>query len=223
MKLSSLYGSAFGRAFFLLSLLPAGAQAAQTLQFEKVFNSKAEPLRLYYEVTYQSGGKQHQLKVWRYGSEKLRKITDDAIETIVSKPRNDQEWKMVVLDLQRKIRTDVDRTNLIRIGGFFDWFSLSHGLRKPGGDYFLEKLTSGHPENTSGFSCQWYQLKDGTGQVSQICWSQRYRLPVQINDASNAVIWRIITARENIDEKKDFLFQDKGFIHHSANEDISTD
>ena len=73
-------------------------------------------------ASYVVQGQAHRLEVWRDGDVHLKRRTDDRVEIVVLRPAGDTEWKMTVLDLKRRIRTDVDRTNLIRIGRFGDWF-----------------------------------------------------------------------------------------------------
>ncbi len=211
------------RAFFLAACVAsAPAFAAGALHFDQVFNDKGEPAALDYRATYQLGGTEHHIEVWRDRDRKLRRRTDDALETYVLKSPKDAEWRMVVLDLKRKIRTDVERSNLYRIGHFTDWFSLSHALARPSGDYSLTRLAAAPVNDKPLLACQWYVLTRA-GSASNICWSPSLNVPLLITDAGGTVQWRVTFASKNALPAATFAVQDQGFVVNDANSDIRGD
>ena len=54
--------------------------ASRHLQFEQVFGEVGEPKTLHFRADYVSGGAPHRLEVWRDGTKRLVRRTDDAIE-----------------------------------------------------------------------------------------------------------------------------------------------
>ena len=108
---------------------------AQDLTFEQVFSDKGEPSTLHYQAVFTSRDGQHHLEVWRDGDRRVKRRTDEAIETYVFRKPADPDFRLSILDMKRHIHTQIDRTNLYRIGNFTDWFDLAHGLKHPKGTY----------------------------------------------------------------------------------------
>ncbi|MDY7540255.1 hypothetical protein QN372_10185 [Undibacterium sp. RTI2.1] len=211
------------RVFFIIAttLFAASSQAAG-LDFDKTFNDKGESRQLHYQATYSLDGKIHQVDIWRDRNQQLKRRTDDAVETFIFKPAKQTEWSMIVLDLKRKIRTDIDRTNLYRIGHFTDWFSMSHSLSRPSGAYQLSTTNAPMIRDQPVTACTWYSLTRGQTE-SKICWSKKLRIPLLITDLNNQVQWKVTKAEtQNITP---FVFQikDQGFVRNNANEDIQAD
>ena len=198
-----------------------GAQAA-SLDFDRTFNAKGEPRQLHYQASYMLNGQAHTTESWRDGERHLKRRTDDRIETHVFKPERAPEWRMVVLDLQRKIRTDIDRTNLLRIGHFTDWFSLAHALARPVGTYQLLLLSDTASMPKSVASCRWYGLTRSDVE-SRICWSNTLRLPLLITDNERHVQWQVTAVNTRTLPATAFGIDDAGFVHNNANDEIQSD
>lgn len=210
------------RAFFLAGIMAAAGSQAADLDFDKVFSTRGEARQLHYSATYVADGSTHQVEVWRDGEQRLRRRTDDTLETHIFKPARQMEWQMVVLDLPRKIRIDIERTNLYRIGHFTDWFSMAHALARPAGQYRLTALKQAPGTDTPVSTCRWYALERG-GAVSNVCWSAQLRLPLLIADGSGKTQWRVTSASAAPLPRAAFALHDGGFVHNNANADIQMD
>lgn len=209
-------------AFFLAGIAAAASTQAADLDFDKTFSGKGEARQLHYRASYIVDGKAHQVDVWRDGALRLKRRTDDTLETHVFKPAKENEWRMVVLDLPRKIRTDIDRSNLYRIGHFTDWFSLAHALARPSGAYTLTALASAPAADQPLSACRWYALQRGAA-VSHICWSTALRLPLLITDAAGNTQWKVTSASTQAFPAAAFAVNDAGFVRNNANADIQSD
>lgn len=223
VKLFNTVSPRLARVFFIIAttVFAASSQAAG-LDFDKTFNDKGESRQLHYQATYSLDGKTHQVDIWRDRNQQLKRRTDDAVETFIFKPAKQTEWSMIVLDLKRKIRTDIDRTNLYRIGHFTDWFSLSHSLSRPTAQYQLSTTTTPVLEEKPISACTWYSLSRNN-QESKICWSKNLHLPLVIADHNNQVQWRVTNANTKNIAASAFQIQDQGFVRNNANEDIQAD
>lgn len=214
-------GSRTLQALFSMLLLSA-AHAAEPLDFDKTFNDHGEPARMHFRAGYLLNGTPHEVELWRDRGSSLKRRTDNAIETFVFKGAADPEWRMVLLDLKRKVRTDVDRTNLLRIGHFTDWFSLSHALARPAGTYQLIAVSAPDGIEKPLSACKWYSLTH-EGAQSRICWSSSLRLPLLIASEDNVVQWRVTYVDSKVGSKDIFRINDDGFVKNDANSDIHGD
>jgi hypothetical protein len=223
-SIEDLFGSRISRAVLFLTLaFPAmGSFAAGGLDFDKTFNDKGEPRYLHYRAIYSLNGTNHQVEVWRDRDRRLKRRADDAIETLIFKPAKETEWRMVVLDLKRKIRTDIDRTNLYRIGHFTDWFSLSHALVRPIGPYQLKAMEKHAESETPVSSCHWYSMIHNRIE-SKICWSTAMRLPLLVIGPNGKVQWRVTDFDSKPVIAVAYQINDQGFVRNDANDDISAD
>jgi len=213
----------FSRALFMAGIVSAASSQAADLDFGKTFAAKGEPRQLHYSASYVAGGQTHAVEAWRLRDQRLRRRTDGKLETHLFKPAGQAEWRMVVLDLPRKVRTDIDRTNLYRIGHFTDWFSMAHALARPHGAYALTALAAPPATDEQPLSaCRWYALTQG-GAVSHLCWSTALRLPLLITDAAGKTQWRVTAASTEALPAAAFALDDAGFVHNNANADIQTD
>jgi hypothetical protein len=211
------------RALFLAGIVSAAASQAADLDFDTTFAAKGEPRQLHYSAGYVAGGQAHTVEAWRLREQHLRRRTDGKLETHVFKPAGQTEWRMVVLDLPRRIRTDIDRSNLYRIGHFTDWFSMAHALARPHGAYALTALATAPAADEQPLqACRWYALAQG-GAASHICWSTALRLPLLITDAAGKTQWRVTAASTQALPASAFALDDTGFVHNDANADIQTD
>ena len=196
------------------------ARAAPALDFDQVFNDRAEPARLHFQAAYVVNGVKHRLEAWREGGSQLRRRADDAVETFIFRRRGEADWRMVVLDLARNIRTDLDRTSLARVGHFTDWFGLAHGLARPAGAYTLVQAAAPALAVSPLAPCRWYRLTESS-RASDVCWSSRLRLPLLIADASG-VQWQVTGADTRVG-KDAMVIADQGFVKNDAAADIKGD
>lgn len=202
-------------------LSPAHASPAP-LDFDKTFNASHAPAAAHFRAAYEAGGQTHLLEVWRNRDRQLKRRTDNAIETYVSKPTNDPEWSMAVLDLRRKIRTDIDRTNLYRVGHFADWFGMAHGLSRPIGAYELHRIAAASSVHRPIAACDWYQLSNQR-KTTNICWSEKMKLPLIIATAGGNDQWWMLEADTHPSAAEAFQVADEGFARNNANADINND
>lgn len=195
---------------------------AKDLTFEQAFHTKGEPQATHFEASYVAHGATHQVEVWRDGERRIKRRTDDAAETYALRKAGGPDFHLSVLDLKRKIRTDIDRDNLYRIGNFTDWFDLGHGLRHPVGEYRLVASDAPVSSEKPAEPCKWFSLTQA-GRLSHVCWSASSSLPVLIQAEDGHTIWRVT----NVDHKPIaatvFQIQDVGFIRTDANQDIERD
>jgi len=191
------------------------------LKFEDVFQSNKEPNFMHFKVEVQSNGT-HQLEVWRSGGVKIKRVTDGVLETFAVRKNKDDDFYLSVLDLKRKIHTQINRTNLIRIGNFSDWFDLGHGLKHPLGEYDLVKIASAPSDAPATKDCQWYALTQNS-QTTSICWSTKAHLPLVIQNAQGQALWKISAWDSKPINESAFVIHDEGFVKNNANEDIDHD
>ncbi len=216
MRIPSLRTAALAAA--LVGAAPAGA----ALRFEQAFPVAGEPAVLHYRAEFQARGAAHQLEVWRDGQRRLRRRTDDAIDAFVTRAAGDAEYRMTVLDLKRHIETRIDRTNLIRIGGFIDWFDLAHGLKHPLGDYEVAAIAAppGAPQPIG--PCRWHELRQ-LGHATPVCWSGSLRLPLLILGPEGSAVWKVTAFDQKAAPAHTFDIVDEGFIRNDANQDLEGD
>jgi hypothetical protein len=218
---------AAGRAVLLaavgLTTLSASG-AARPLSFEQAFDDRNEPASLHFTVRYLVGEQAHQLEVWRQGQTKLRRVTDGILETYAFRSRaNDPEFRMTVLDRQRRISTRIDRTNLYRVGNFTDWFDLAHGLKYPKQRYVVTRIAAPAGATAPVDRCDWYALEvDGASR--SICWSRKYRLPLLIYAAADRPpLWQVTTVSTAPVGDEVYAIEDAGYVKNDANRDIADD
>jgi hypothetical protein len=195
---------------------------AKELRFEQVFSEKGEPSALHYQAAFISKGAEHQLEVWRDGARRVKRRTDDAIETYAFRKPGDPEFHMSILDMRKRIHTRIDRTNLYRIGNFTDWFDLAHGLKHPLGEYRVAKSQAPDGAPKAIEACQWYDLTQDK-RTTHICWSAQSRLPLVIQAQDGEVVWRVTTLDRKPIPAKTFEIHDEGYIRNDANQDIERD
>ncbi|MGZ5237439.1 MAG: hypothetical protein ACXWCV_14090 [Caldimonas sp.] len=206
----------------ILALAPIVAAGA-SLDFDATFVHAPAPPRQHYVAVYRLGEAEHRLEVWRDAESRLKRRTDAGIETFVSRVDGHGEWSMVVLDLRRRIRTDIRRTNLMRIGHFTDWFALSRSLGRPAGPYRLESLPRREvPRLSTVAPCRWYRLNEG-GRDSRICWNAGQQLALAIVDAQDRVQWQVVEVDARALPAGTFAIDDRGFVRNDANADIQAD
>jgi hypothetical protein len=202
----------------VLAALSLGA-AAHAATFEQVFSVKGEPAATHFVATYMAAGTEHQLEVWR-DARHVRRHTDERSDTVAV--RQGEGYRMAVLDLQKKIRTDIDRDNLYRIGNFTDWYDLGHGLRHPKGEYQLTPASAPAGAPAAITACNWFDLQQG-GHVTHVCWSGKSKLPLLMVADDGRVVWRVTSFEHKAIKPSVFVLNDAGFIRNDANRDIEQD
>lgn len=214
------------RRFLVFVLMVASfAAAAKELKFEQAFSDKGEPYALHYQVKVFSKGAEHQIEVWRNGQQNLKRRTDDLIETYIARKAGQSEYRLSILDMKKRIHTQIDRTNLYRIGNFADWYDLAHGLKHPMGEYLLvEAKQAEHNDVQPIKACKWFDLTQQNSMVtSHICWDSQNRIPLIIQNQEGQVIWKVLSLDRNPITAKTFEIHDEGFIKNNANQDIDRD
>jgi len=211
-----------GFAATLTLFAAADTVAAKALAFDTTFNTKGEPRQLHYRVTFLANNASHQLEVWRDGDRRVKRATDTAIMSFATHKPHEAGYRLVILDLKKKIHTDIDRTNLYRIGSFTDWFDLGHGVRHPKGSYQLALGTAPKSIAKPLQPCLWYDLTQGT-RTTHIGWSYTHHIPLQIISAEGKMIWNITALDTKPMPAGTFIIHDKGFIQNNANQDIEGD
>ena len=199
-----------------------GAHAAAAPDFDHVFSTRGEPAATHFQATYVAGGTEHHVEVWRDGERRIRRRTDDKAESFATRKAGSPDYRLAVLDLDRRIRTDIDRDNLYRIGQFTDWFDLGHGLRHPKGDYRLVPAATPHGAGHPIGACTWLALVQGP-QTTHLCWSATAKLPLLIQAADGRTVWRVTSVDHKPIANKVFAIHDEGFIRNDANADIEHD
>lgn len=218
-----------GRASRSLVLCTAAAAVfsapwagAATPDFDHVFSTRGEPAATHFQATYVSGGAEHRVEVWRDGERRIRRRTDDKAESFAVRAPGSPDYRLSVLDLGRRIRTDIDRDNLYRIGQFTDWFDLGHGLRHPKGEYRLVPAATPHGAEHAIGACEWVALVQGA-QTTHVCWSKTAKLPLLIQAADGSTVWRVTSVDHKPIADKVFAIHDAGFVRNDANADIERD
>jgi hypothetical protein len=195
---------------------------AKDLRFEQAFNTKGEPAATHFEATYLAKGAEHRVQVWRDGERRIRRRTDDVAESYAFHQPRSADFRLSMLDLKRKIRTDIDRDNLYRIGNFTDWFDLGHGLRHPVGTYKLVRTSAPAGSARPVEACQWTDLIQES-HVTHVCWSANSKLPMLIQTEDGRTIWRVTEVDHKPIAASTFEIHDAGFIRNDANQDIERD
>ena len=195
---------------------------AKELTFEQAFSAKGEPRTLHYQAAFSAKGAEHHLEVWRDGDQRLKRSTDQAIETYVFRKSGDPEFHMSILDMKKRIHTHIDRTNLYRIGNFTDWFDLAHGLKHPAGEYRVVKAGAPAGAPNAIQDCQWYDLTQGQ-RTTHVCWSTHSHLPLVIQAQDGKIAWKVSAMDSKPIPNKTFEIHDAGFVRNDANQDIEND
>ena len=211
------------KAVLLAALACAASAHAAGLRFEEVFAAGA-PSSVHYEARFVvRDGSEQKLEAWRDGGSRVKRRTNDAMETYAVRKPGEPEYAMMVLDLKRKLLTKIDRTNLFRIGNFTDWFDLAHALRHPRGEYALRRAAaapSGAPRAVG--ACLWYDLEQ-QGRTSHICWSPRAQLPLLVVAGDGRAVWRVTKIEAGRIAPGVFRVNARNFVVNNANEDIERD
>jgi hypothetical protein len=173
----------------LLCLLSAAMVQAEdvTSQWEAAFPTRGAPSQVHFRAVYRDGfDRAHELEVWREADLRLRRRTDDSIDLYVEKSVSG-EYEYRLVDHDRNMLIRADRTTLYRIGVFSDWIGLAHVLKVPRGEYRIMPAVRQSPASLRG-ECLWQRLELTlpSSAPTEICWSSRWGLPLEIGtDAKN--------------------------------------
>jgi hypothetical protein len=205
-----------------LSLLCGGVRAWQEAQsFDAVFHDV--PASFHYRAEYEARGARHTVEAWVDQGVRLKRVTDGQVEAYaVRASASEPEYRMTVLDLQRRIATRIDRTNLFRIGNFTDWFELAHALRHPRGGYALAPAEAPAGAGRPVAACEWYRLEQD-GHASTVCWNHEAGLPLSVVAENGREAWRVTSLQLGPVPAQEFVVRDAGFVRNDANGDIERD
>jgi len=185
----------WGRAWISggLCLLSAATVRAEDVrpEWEATFPIRAAPQQVHFRAVYRDDfGRTHQLEVWRQADLRLRRRTDEAIDLYVEKSASG-EYLYRLIDHDRKILIHADRTALYRIGVFSDWIGLAHVLNIPRGGYRVTQAARQSQASLRG-ECVWKRLElvMPASSTSEICWSSRWGLPLEIGTQSEQHGWQ---------------------------------
>ncbi|WP_426113067.1 hypothetical protein [Massilia sp. PWRC2] len=209
------------RLALLWLAVPACSAHAFEPKFEQIFNTKGEPAATHFKATFVANGAEHQLEVWREAN-RIRRLTDGSAEVFAVRKTGSDGYRLSVLDLKKKIHTDIDRDNLYRMGNFTDWFDLGHGLRHPKGPYHLSAATAPTGAATPVAPCSWIDLEQ-QGRVTHVCWSAKSRLPLLMQADDGRTIWRLSSVDHKPLAAATFVIDDAGFVRNDANRDMAQD
>jgi hypothetical protein len=216
------HGRLAGLAALLLAAGAASAAArGDSLVFEQVFRAPDRG-SVHYRGTYVTQAAEHHVEAWRDGATRLKRVTDETVETHLTREAGSADFQMTVLDRQRKIATRIARDNLYRIGNFTDWFDLAHALRHPQGEYRLTRAEAPAAAPKPAGACTWYRLEQG-GTASGICWSTRAEVPLLVVSAKGETVWRITSLETRRIPPHVFAIDDRGYVRNDANADIERD
>ncbi len=197
------------------------AHGAESLDFARTFDDAGDARAWHLTASYVAAGEEHRLELWRDGETRVKRRTDGVVETDLAREPDAVEWSMTVLDLRRRIRTDVDRTHLLRIGHFTDWFAEAHVLSTPRGDYRLTAMDGGVAGVEPIAPCGWYRLEQASGS-SSFCWNADARVPLAIV-VDDAVVWRATRLEPGPFASNAFAIDDRGFVRNDVNQEIESD
>ena len=162
----------------LLCLLAQPLPAAEPASdWEQAFPTALAPSNVYFRARYvDRSGNQHRLQVWRQADLRLRRQTDDAVELLAEK-RPEGDYLYAVVDRGRHAIIKADRMTLQRSGRTVDWRGLAHVLERPTGEFRVISLGA-----AADADCRWQRLETAAGGGNEICWSERWGLPLEIRE-----------------------------------------
>ena len=186
---------AMGVFFVCMGVGPAGATSntplaaefakkPEGLEWQQVFSSVDAAHFLEFTAHFRDAkGGEHLLHYWREGNQRLRRNTDGNMDLMVERLA-DGEHRYHLINHRKKILTQIDQTNLHRIGQFSTWDDFAHTLAMPASDVVLVKSTNAEAL-VSNQRCSWYEVShtmpgDLTGMHQRICWSRSLGIPLKI-------------------------------------------
>ena len=200
-----------------------------SLQWQKVFTKNDASTSLEFTAHFRDAkGLEHQLHYWRDGSKRLRRNTDGNVDLMVERLTSG-EYRYHVLDHRKKIITQIDRTNLHRIGQFSSWDDLARGLSTPAAGAVLTKSTNVDAV-VAGYRCSWYELtQESTATIpvmhQRICWSRSLGVPLKITSVpvrgDDVTTWQVDKVSTRKLNNTAFTANVAGYAIIDANQDIS--
>lgn len=166
----------------IAALAPAVAFAAEQNQtWQSAFPREAvTSTNAYFRARYlDASGVEHRQEIWREGSTRLRRVTDDRLDLTVERD-TEGEYQYRLADRERHIVVLADRTSLYRAGIFSDWEGLAYTVSEPRAEH--ELIAEGASEQTAAGSCSSIRLivKTPVASASRICWSAAWAAPLSI-------------------------------------------
>ena len=201
-----------------------GKAAPGPVDFDQVFRAQGEPQQVHFVASYLSQSGPHRLEVWREGARRIRRMTDDTSDSYVTHVGHQEDWTMLILEHRRRVRLDLDRQTLIKLGTFTDWFDLAHGINRPFGPHRVSPVQPPSKLTTKAIeACEWFELSQ-SGRAAQVCWSARLRLALLIvNEGASTPVWRIESVDTRPIDKAVFTVHGDGYLRTDAAKDIMED
>ncbi len=198
----------------------AAARVDAGLRFDRAFATDAAPPHFHARLAYRAPDGVHHVELWRDGTSRVRRDTDERLVTIATRRRaHDADFRLDLFDRHRRLHTIVDRTSLYQVGRFSDWDDLAFGIRRPAGRYRLTALSN---RATALAPCRWFAL-EREGRQTQICWSREQAFPMLIRDGAGQQIWRVTAFDHAPPAPALFRPDDKGYVVNNAIRDITGD
>lgn len=163
---------------------------SKTLSWEKAFSVSRVVKYLHMVVHYTDAeGKSHRLEYWRDGDRRLRRSTDDKMDLYAFKTEDD-DYQYFVVNRQKAVVVKINRTNLYRLGAFYNWYSLAHALKRPPEKTYSIEALKRKPYRLSNYYCNWYLIKESQKSHS-VCWSKKLSVPLLVEDQKGRPIWKV--------------------------------
>jgi len=162
-----------------------------TLDWETAFSVESAARDVYLDAHFLgSDGASHRLQLWRHGEEFLHRRTDETLDLYLSQAGKKGDYAYRLVDHNRRVSMVVSRNQLYRIGVFSDWFGLTHVLDRPKTEFVVRVVPPLPKEKPTG--CSWRLLvRSGKGapDLSRICWSAQWGLPLAIRSRGPKGEW----------------------------------
>ncbi len=192
------------------------------LTFDKVFDVEGKPAASHYVADFLSRGGMHKMEVWRDGDTQIKRVTDKALETYVTREAGSPEFEMTILDISRKIVTRIDRAGLYKVGNFTDWFDLAHGIKRPPGAYQLVKGRAPMAIPIPASPCTWYEMTQA-GVPLNICWDSKNKIPMFLVGEYSKIFWQVTAVDQNPIPAGTFEVHDEGYVRNDVKQEMDKD
>ena len=200
-----------------------------SLQWQQVFATNNAVRFLEFTAHFHDAkGVEHLLHYWREGDKRLRRNTDGNVDLMVERLANG-EHRYHVIDHHKKIITQIDQTNLHRIGQFSSWDDFARALTMPASGAKLVKTTN-TDISVGDYRCSWYEViptpHGKTHETRQhICWSQLLGIPLKVTserlNGEKITTWLMDSASTLKLNNTAFTVNVEGYASVDANLDIS--
>ncbi len=204
----------------LFLLLVFDFSLAKELSCQSLFSNEGIAQYIHFNAEYlDEKNNRHELEYWRKGKEKLRRLTDNKLDTYAYLGK-DGNYTYFVIDKQRQIAVKISKAGLYRTGIFYDWNSLAHILRCDSKDS-LKKLDK-ESIKLYGYMCEWYDLLKPS-EAYRVCWSKQLGIPFLIErsqDNQARIIWKIKSLDTKPMDESFFNIKTGNLFRIDADEDI---